>query len=134
MITTLSETTQKARKKHWCQDCGQRILKGEKYVRQFLVEDGDTWTFKSHADCFEASWKAFKFIGLQWPDEWKGMIEESADDDDCRDSIAFFLRKHPEYRDVRKRMIISRLSWRHSDRQWNANMKLKRARLKKDKP
>ena len=127
MTTLVNESTQKARKKHWCQDCGQRIFIGEEYVRQFLADYGDTWTFKAHTDCFKASWQVFKFLGFSYGEDWEGMISESSNDHYVGADIASFLRARPKYKNVRRRMIISRLAWRHSRKEWKKDMKARRA-------
>ena len=43
----------KSRKKHRCDLCGFRIEKGDSYLSSFIVEDGDSWMFKTHIKCHE---------------------------------------------------------------------------------
>ena len=48
---TLNECISTARKDHRCEYCGGIIHKGEKYMRQTNVFDGDIYTFKCHDLC-----------------------------------------------------------------------------------
>ena len=114
MNELVSQTTQRARKEHTCQDCDQPINKGEVYVRQFIKDCGDGWTYKAHEDCHKVSWIIFREAGLSYGDEWLGMAVQSSEDWEWRRSIAAHLRSKPEYIEVRKRMIKTRLRWRES--------------------
>lgn len=49
----LKETTPVARKKHVCNWCGGKIVKGEKYNRQTCIFDGFIYDWVSHLDCLE---------------------------------------------------------------------------------
>lgn len=40
-----------ARKDHKCFACGERINKGERYIRESGVEDGDFFDCKMHPEC-----------------------------------------------------------------------------------
>lgn len=51
MCQLLSNDTVTARKQHACSWCGQKIEAGSKYVRQFVLFDGDTCTNKFHPEC-----------------------------------------------------------------------------------
>ena len=42
-----------ARKPHRCDHCGRDIPPGCKYLRQRVIDGGDTWVFRSHEDCHE---------------------------------------------------------------------------------
>lgn len=54
MCQLLSNDTVTARKQHACSWCGQKIEAGSKYVRQFVLFDGDTCTNKFHPECDNA--------------------------------------------------------------------------------
>lgn len=49
--TLLSETRPIARKEHRCIWCGQAILKGEKYVAERSVFDGEMQNHHWHPEC-----------------------------------------------------------------------------------
>lgn len=51
-----------ARKAHMCAWCGERIQRGERYAKQFVVCEGDAWTKKLHIEC-EAAEQAYDFDG-----------------------------------------------------------------------
>ena len=124
MNELVSQTTQRARKKHTCQECEQPISKGEVYIRQFVKDCGDVWTYKAHEDCHKVSWIIFHEAGLTYGDEWLGMAVQSSEDWEWRKSIAVFLREKPEYREVRVRMIKTRLRWRQSRKDWISKREL----------
>lgn len=44
-----------ARKPHICDACYRAIPAGVEYYRSFGVHEGDTYTFKAHADCVRSS-------------------------------------------------------------------------------
>ena len=118
MSELISESVQKARKEHRCEDCDQPIFKGETYTRQFVKDCGDTWTYKAHSDCLKVSWEMFRHFGLSYGDEWLGMATQSSEDWEWRKSIAAYLREKPEYAAVRRRMVLTRLRWRQSRKEW----------------
>ena len=64
----ISLTTQAARKKHRCGECGHFIQKGTTYVRQFVVDGGDAWTWKMHEDCADAAEYQFNQDGGDYGD------------------------------------------------------------------
>ena len=49
----LRQSERKARKNHRCTVCEELIKKGDVYLSQTCVEDGEIITFKSHLDCTE---------------------------------------------------------------------------------
>ena len=53
--TLIHETTQKAAKRYVCIWCGEAILAGQTYVREFSTFDGDTQKLKWHPECRDAS-------------------------------------------------------------------------------
>jgi hypothetical protein len=53
MTQLLSSTNPRARKVHRCEHCSSDIPKGTVYLKQFCVDGGDAWGFKSHKDCHE---------------------------------------------------------------------------------
>ncbi len=53
--TLISEKNYIARKPHACIWCGQRVVIGERYVREFSVFDGDTQKLKWHPECRQAA-------------------------------------------------------------------------------
>ena len=58
----LSKTTPKAKKQHDCIWCPERIVKGEKYIREISIFDD----FQSHAwhpECWEAAQDYFRTNG-----------------------------------------------------------------------
>lgn len=56
----LTETTPTARKVHCCIWCGEKIKKGEKYIRQDGLFDGDFQSNKYHAECRKAATAYFR--------------------------------------------------------------------------
>ena len=50
-LTTISKTTQKARKQHVCDYCNGKIQIGETYQKSAIVNDGFFYTWKSHIRC-----------------------------------------------------------------------------------
>ena len=59
-MTILSETTQVARKAHWCDSCGMSIPDGTAYRRQVYTDGRDLIVWKEHllcrAICLEWDW------------------------------------------------------------------------------
>lgn len=53
--TTISESTQRARKAHRCSWCGQPIPVGEVYVRTRFAFEGDPGSNKFHLECDKAA-------------------------------------------------------------------------------
>jgi hypothetical protein len=43
----------KARKKHSCDFCGDKIIVGEKYIKSTHVFDGQIYDWKTHKYCYE---------------------------------------------------------------------------------
>lgn len=60
--TLIHETTQKAAKRYVCIWCGESILPGNTYVREFSVYDGDTQKHKWHPECRGASEEYFREV------------------------------------------------------------------------
>lgn len=56
----IHETTQKATKRYLCIWCGEAVLPGHTYVREFSVYDGDTQKHKWHPECRNASAEYFR--------------------------------------------------------------------------
>lgn len=54
MATQLGTTTQKARKRHYCDSCSGSIEVGQEYSRSRMVDGGDAWVFKCHTACRKA--------------------------------------------------------------------------------
>jgi len=52
-MTTVRYSKPKARKVHYCNLCFEKINIGERYIYQFNVDCGDSWTFKGHLACNE---------------------------------------------------------------------------------
>jgi hypothetical protein len=52
--TLLEEVRPVARRRHWCDYCGESIQAGTRYVRRRYVEDGEACTYKAHEACWEA--------------------------------------------------------------------------------
>lgn len=50
-----SDTTPKARKRHYCEVCGQDILIGETHVARSGAYDGKPRTVRMHFECEELS-------------------------------------------------------------------------------
>lgn len=44
----------RARKRHVCDYCGERIQQGESYFRQFVVYEGYPGTWREHTECHAA--------------------------------------------------------------------------------
>lgn len=90
MVELINESIQIARKRHYCEECGREIVKGQPYLRQRCKDGGDVWTFKAHQDC--AAWgTAYRNKHNDWPwhgdflpmydliephefDEWRGLF------------------------------------------------------------
>ena len=53
MSILIKETTPIARKEHYCEFCGGKINKGEKYIRQTQSDGGQAYTLKFHIHCSE---------------------------------------------------------------------------------
>ena len=45
------ETLQAARKQYRCGECSFPILSGQRYVRVFIIHDGDASTHRAHPEC-----------------------------------------------------------------------------------
>lgn len=69
MAQLVSEATPKARKRHFCEECGRDIVKGQTYKRQFISDGGDAWTFKAHTDCIEMS-NELRTRNNLWGNDW----------------------------------------------------------------
>ena len=61
-------TTHKAKQRHRCDWCWQRIDPGEQYTRYRFYDDGDAGTMKLHEDCYGAMQEAVAEEGghLEW--------------------------------------------------------------------
>lgn len=66
MTVLVSETRQAARKPHQCDNCGRFIEPGTRYLRQFVKDGGDVWSWVSHEDCAEAAARIWDEYG------WRG--------------------------------------------------------------
>ena len=51
MANFIKEITPTARKEYYCELCGGKINKGEKYIRQTYSDGGTAYTTKSHIHC-----------------------------------------------------------------------------------
>ena len=51
MIEVLSSTQPRALCNHWCNHCGEPIIRGTVYQRMVMVDYGQFHTFKSHTEC-----------------------------------------------------------------------------------
>jgi ABC-type dipeptide/oligopeptide/nickel transport system ATPase component len=67
-VTVLGDERPTARKTHRCDVCRGVIAPGDTYTRQRNVADGECYTFKAHALCDAAYWKAHRDCGL-WDDD-----------------------------------------------------------------
>jgi hypothetical protein len=65
-MQAIKTETRKARKEHRCDLCRGKIIPGEKYVYQFIVDGGDSWDFKMHEKCDYISQKLWNWFD---PDE-----------------------------------------------------------------
>ncbi len=71
-VLAVSQSRPVARKRHDCNDCGGPIESGTTYVRSFVTDDGEAWTWKEHEACRS---DADHMIALNWfdpADEWPG--------------------------------------------------------------
>lgn len=59
----IGETTQRAKKEHRCNWCGQRILVGESYLRSRVVFEGEPQTNKLHLECADAAAEDYREWG-----------------------------------------------------------------------
>lgn len=55
MPTILRETYPTANKEHRCEFCCEKIMIGQKYVRQTNVYDGVVYDFITHKECKEVA-------------------------------------------------------------------------------
>ena len=62
MCDLICSTTQKARKPHTCDLCGEQINKGDLYISQKLKNDGNIYTWKEHYNCHFVCMKLSFFI------------------------------------------------------------------------
>lgn len=80
MIRTIDEGTRKARKAHWCFNCGTKIRKGEVHAFEDNVYDGNVGNLKMHLDCYDFLQKNFthKWVQLYEIDYgcWAGLVDE----------------------------------------------------------
>ena len=60
--TLIHETTQRAAKRYACIWCGEAILPGQTYVREFSTFDGDTQKLKWHPECRDAAFEYFREV------------------------------------------------------------------------
>jgi hypothetical protein len=58
----ISERAHKAMKRYRCIWCGESILPGQTYVREFSIYDGDTQKHKWHLECRDASAEYFREV------------------------------------------------------------------------
>jgi len=68
-MNVLSDTVHKARKRHQCQYCLLPIDPGERYHRQFIVDGGDNWTWRSHVWCQHFAHSVIRAQEDFYPDE-----------------------------------------------------------------
>lgn len=54
-METISSNTPKARKVHRCDSCFKSIIIGETYYNSFVVDGGQSWTWKEHSICHRVS-------------------------------------------------------------------------------
>lgn len=71
----IAETRPVARKPHRCENCRHIIPPGVRYLRQFCVDGGDSWTWITHQDCHEAALFQFKEDGGGWGDDLSPLYE-----------------------------------------------------------
>lgn len=74
-MINLGTTTQKARMRHVCTNCGRHIQPGQTYSRSRIVDGGEAWVWKSHDHCQKASeilWDA----GIQGDEDCLVRVEE----------------------------------------------------------
>lgn len=60
--TLISERTHKALKRYICIWCGESILPGQQYVREFSTYEGDVQKHKWHPECRDASEEYFREV------------------------------------------------------------------------
>lgn len=76
---TLNATWRKARKEHECVWCGETIVKGERYLDETGLMDGDFINQKWHKECSDASnrhWKEYHEDDFDPYSFKRGSIEE----------------------------------------------------------
>lgn len=71
-MEVLREQRPVAKKVHYCGFCGEKILPGQKYIRQTNVYDGCIGDFKSHIDCMELSHALSMYDDLGWDEGLSG--------------------------------------------------------------
>jgi len=100
------ESKQAAHHRHYCEECGRNIEKGQTYFRQRNKDGGDVWTFKAHLDCSDLgiayrnkndAWRGYgDFIPMYEliePDEfneWRGQYPHAV----CRIDFSHQTRDH----------------------------------------
>ena len=75
----ISEETPVARVAHRCDECHHTIPRGVRYKRQFVKDGGDTWNWKMHTDCDEASDYQFRLDGGDYYDGRSPLIDYEED-------------------------------------------------------
>lgn len=60
--TLISERSHKALKRYLCIWCGELILPGQQYVREFSTYQGDVQKHKWHPECRDASAEYFREV------------------------------------------------------------------------
>lgn len=107
MSELISQTERKARKEHICEYCGEKILRGEKYLSAFLKDGGDVWQWKTHLHCDFIANELWRYInptdGMQQEHFQEGCTEfctefvcprcEFYKDKKCEQSQAYCLDK-----------------------------------------
>lgn len=79
-MDTISDERPVARKPHRCEMCSRRIDPGEQYHRQFIVDAGEAWTWKTCAHCevfIDVIWDALSEYCNMWDE---GIGQDSAAD------------------------------------------------------
>jgi hypothetical protein len=90
MDTILSENYPVARKRHWCEDCGNWILPKIKYFCQVQVVDNEMQTWRAHIDCTEAV-REYRHMSGLWYDEYTTLRNDLMPEDH-----AWLVENYPE--------------------------------------
>ena len=93
MPELISFSTRKARKNHKCGLCGDEIIKGELYRRQFLKYGGEVYDFKEHERCGEIATALWHYL-----DPADGLTEEYFEEG-CQEYCCRFVCPHCEHWD-----------------------------------
>ena len=90
----MSSRERKARKDHKCIYCGETIPKGEVYIWEKGIYDGDIYEWHEHKKCYEVCNAIWDYVDAD-PDE--GMTDQDFQDGCCEVCRCFICPDCPKY-------------------------------------